>query len=86
MACSSTCPTQDHTSLGECLRSKGVAVTYCNSAGGRDYTASKQRDRDLEAYASARRQGVQPENTTRQAVEDSMILSNESGKAYRADV
>lgn len=85
MTCSSTCPTPGaHANLGECLRSKGVAVTYCNSAAGRDLTAAKKLDRDLDAYAAARAEGIQPAGTNRQAVEDAKILSDLSGRAFQA--
>lgn len=31
MACSSSCPTQDHESWGECVRSKGLAIAAVDS-------------------------------------------------------
>lgn len=85
MTCSSSCPTPGlHANLGECIRSKGVAVTYCNSASGRDLTAAKKVERDLDAYAAARAEGIQPAGTGRRQVEDAKILSDLSGKAFQA--
>lgn len=82
--CTSGCPTQDHASYSECLRSKGTKVAYCNSASGQDYTAQKTLDRDLDAYKAARAQGVQPASTQRSSVETAMRISNEAGKAWQA--
>lgn len=36
--CTSGCPTQDHATWGECVRSKGLRVAYCQSAKGHDFT------------------------------------------------
>lgn len=84
MACSSTCPTQDHASFGECMRNKGIRVAYCNSAGGHDYSKQKQWDKDLDAYADARRQGIQPASTDRSSVDEAVKLSNDYGVAAQA--
>lgn len=86
MSCSSGCLTKDHTSYGQCLRSKGVAATGLEVPGfmGRGRTAQKAWDRELNEYAAARKQGIQPATTslsdTRQAVE----LSNAAGVAFDA--
>lgn len=85
MACSSGCPTQDHASYGECLRSKGTRIAYTNSAAGQDYTKQKRWDRELDAYAAAKRQGIQPAGTTMTQITEAVQLSDSVGKAYRAD-
>lgn len=83
MACSSTCPTQDHQSFGECLRQKGIRVAYCGIGGG-DASTQKQWDRDLDAYSAARRQGIQPASTDRSSVDEAVKLSNDYGVAAQA--
>lgn len=79
MACSSTCPTRNHITLGECLRAKNVRIGW----EGQDATAEKRGKRDLEAYAAARRQGVQPDSTRRTDTDRAMRWSDEHGTAYR---
>lgn len=61
------------------MRAKNLAVV---DPDGRVHRANW--DKDLTAYADARRQGVQPENTSRRAVQDAMILSDVSGSAFHA--
>ncbi len=77
--CTSSCLTQDHASWGECVRSKHLAVM-----DGSLRVERANWDADLAAYESARKQGVQPAATTRQAVDDAMILSDLSGTAFQA--
>lgn len=77
--CSSGCRTRDHENWGQCQRAKNLAVV---DPEGR--VIRSKWDKDLDAYAAARRQGVQPENTSRRAVDDAMILSDVSGSAYQA--
>jgi len=83
MACSSGCPTQDHRSLGECLRSKGIRVAYCNTANNQDATQQKRWDRNIEAYKDARRQGIQPKTTKRIDVDAAVHMSNKTGVAFQ---
>jgi hypothetical protein len=51
---------------------------------GKDATAQKRWDRELAAYADAKRQGIQPDSTSLGAVRDAVDLSNEGGVAYDA--
>lgn len=85
MACTSSCSTPGaHQTFGECMRAKGLRIGYCNSAAGQDYTAQKQLDSDLAFYRDARRQGVQPASTRRDAVEAALDASNAHGEAFKA--
>ena len=68
MACRSGCPTQDHASWGECAREANLRVAYCGVGGG-DATKQKKWDNDLNAYYSARSEGIQPAGTARSQVE-----------------
>ena len=82
--CTTGCPTQDHSTYGECLRSKRTKVAYCASAKGFDFTQQKKWDRDLAAYSDARAQGIQPASTQRASVDAAVAMSNETGKAWDA--
>ena len=82
--CSASCLTRDHATWGECIRGKGLKISWANSAGGMDLTQEKKWQRDLDAYANARKQGIQPAGTSRQQVEDAKILSDQTGTAFQA--
>lgn len=84
MTCTSSCTTRDHATMGECLRSKGVRVAYCNSANNQDYTAQKKWDRNLDAYRELRKQGVQPSGSSPRQVRAAEAISDMTGEAYKA--
>lgn len=73
-----------HRSYGECMRSKGTKVAYCNSAGGQDYTKQRAWDRELDAYRDARAEGLQPAGTSIKKIEDAKRISDLTGTAFRA--
>jgi hypothetical protein len=81
--CSARCATKSHYTFGECLKDKGIrAIGYQVSRGRDDLNRT---DRELSAFRDAVNQGVMPDGTTKQKVEDAMILSNEVGAAYGED-
>ena len=87
MSCASSCKTQDHSSYGECLRSKRVATTGLETTNPSFATTRQKKwDKELDAYEAARKQGVQPEGTTLPKIQKAMRISEETGKAYRADL
>jgi hypothetical protein len=80
LACSSTCPTQDHESYGQCLRSKRLTVA--------DPQAHKHNQRvyaQCDAYADARRAGLQPETVFKKDVDFAWKETERTGTPYRAD-
>lgn len=78
------CPCDRHDSYGAHLRAKNVSVTHCRSAtGGRDLSAEKRNQRELDLYASARAQGIQPERTVTSNIRDALDRSDQMGKAYQ---
>lgn len=86
MACASSCRTQDHRTYGECVRSKGIATTGLETTSPSFATdRQKKWDRELNAYESAVKQGVQPEGTTMPKIEQAMRISEATGTAYRAE-
>lgn len=85
MACRSGCKTKSHSSYHECLRDAGVRTYLASPSKGLDGSAQKAWDKDLHLYREARRQGIQPDGTTRPKIEAAMRLSNEAGAAYGRD-
>lgn len=83
--CTSGCRTRDHASYADCLKSKSVRVAYCDSAGGRDATAQKRWDSELEAYRRARKEGIQPDSTRMHSITEAVRLSDTAGAAYGRD-
>jgi len=84
MACSSSCLTRDHKTLGECIRSKGIGAVGVNISKGFDADTQKKWDRGLDAYRAARAEGIQPAATDRASVERAVRLSDAAGEAYQA--
>ena len=84
MACTSSCPTQDHKSWGDCIRSKNLKIAYCQSAAGKDYTQQKKWDKELGSYEAARKEGIQPQGTKTHHIENAKRLSDATGSAFDA--
>jgi hypothetical protein len=59
-------------------------VAYANEASGHDYTASRNWDKRLEAYAAARKEGIQPRSTQRSDVDRAVQISDKTGTAFQA--
>lgn len=70
MSCRSGCPTQDHASWGECARASGIQLGDLTGAG-----VARTTNRRLNAYADAKRQGIQPPTTRLHDVQASMRLA-----------
>lgn len=56
--CRSGCRTQNHASWGECARAASFQIGDLTGTGQKVVT-----DKRLDAYASAKRQGIQPQGT-----------------------
>lgn len=82
--CSASCPTKDHRSWGECVRSKGLRVLWAGSATelGMDATYQKKNERELELYRQTRKQGIQPDNTSTAAIQRALDASDKAGAPY----
>lgn len=80
MPCSSGCPTQDHATWGECVRSKSLQVA--------DVTAHKFNSgiyRQQDNYMNARNAGLQPESPFKKDVDFAWKQTEKNGVPYRAD-
>lgn len=82
MACTSSCPTQDHASWGECVRAKSLHIGYSRSAIGLDLSRQKRWDKRLREYREARRQGIQPRTSRLRDIREAVKVSNETGVAF----
>jgi hypothetical protein len=77
--CSSRCETRDHQTFGECVRNKGVSFQ------GSSLQEARKWDNELNGYASAVKQGMQPDGTTTQAVQQALDISDKAGAGYGVD-
>lgn len=81
-SCTTGCPTQDHASWGDCVRSKGLRLAYCQSAAGHDKTRQNKWDNELNEYRSAVAQGIEPESTATRDIRNAVAWSDKTGVAY----
>lgn len=85
MVCSSGCPNPgSHESYGECLRSKAPTIRGCG-IGGRDATAQRKWDREVDRARTLMSKGIMPENTFGPALDKAERISDATGVPYRAD-
>ena len=85
--CSTGCRTRDHASFAACMRDKGVRPVALESVSGPGFALERQKawDRELNEYAAARRQGIQPATTNLKDIRKALDASDAMGKPYRAD-
>ena len=79
--CRTGCPTQDHESYSQCLQESNLQMSTGDA--GRP-SSQKKWDAELNAYQSARKQGIQPAGTTLKKIQEAVELSNKVGKAFDA--
>jgi hypothetical protein len=80
MPCRSGCPSQDHQSWGECARASRLQV-----AGVEAHQYNTNLNRQLDDYAVARRDGLQPETWRAADVNAAYRATDSLGVPYRAD-
>lgn len=85
MACRTGCRTKNHGSYHECLRAASITTSGASPSRGLDMTARKAWNAELDAYRAARRQGIQPDGTTKDKIEQAVRLSDQVGAAYGRD-
>lgn len=84
MACRSGCLTQDHATWGECARAANIKPVWVQHVRGLDRDREKAWERELDSYAAARKQGIQPASTKKRDIEKAVKVSDAFGKAYDA--
>lgn len=84
--CRSGCRTRDHDDWGSCARASNLRVGWMESTNGLSRVADRKTTSELHEYADLRKQGVQPEGTSRHAIESAKRISDATGKAYDSGV
>jgi hypothetical protein len=84
MTCSSSCPTRDHETFGECLRSKNIQANVAVPGTGYDPARNKRWDSRIDSYKEARSHGVQPAGTKRSQIDAAVKASDATGEAFVA--
>lgn len=80
-------PHSSHTDYVDGCFGCKVRTLELNSgdAGRADSMPQKKWDKELDAYKSARKQGIQPAGTTMKAVQEALDKSDKAGKAFNAN-
>jgi hypothetical protein len=84
MACRTGCPTQDHGSWGDCLVASNIQMN-AGDAGSNKAMSNKKWTNELDAYAKARSQGIQPAGTRLGQIREAEKASETLGRAYSAE-
>ena len=63
----------------------GTLQLNTGDAGRAEGMSKKKWDSELNSYAAARKQGIQPAGTTEKAVREAMDASQTLGRAYNAE-
>lgn len=85
MACRTGCKTKDHGSYAECLQAAGVGTFLVRASKGEDGTAQKKWDKELDSYRAARKEGIQPDGTKQDKIDEARRLSDKAGAGYGKD-
>ena len=80
MPCRSGCLTQDHASWGECARAASFEVSNVEA-----HKYNQKLYRQLDDYAAARKDGMQPETWRAKDVRAARAATDSLGTPYRAD-
>lgn len=83
MSCRSGCKTKDHATWGECARAANLKVSAVMESEFSD--AFRKTETDLNAYRTARANGIQPAGTTVEKVREAEAATRLLGKPYDAD-
>lgn len=73
--CRTGCPTKDHASWGECARASNLQI----NSDIKGIPRRRAWDKELSDYSDLRRQGLQPQGTTRQHIDNTRKAAD---KAY----
>ena len=62
----------------------GTLVMNAGDANSNLNVSTRKWDRELEAYRTARAQGIQPSGTSMKKVQEAVQISEKTGQAYKA--
>jgi len=85
MACRSGCRTQDHASYAQCCQDASIGAWMVAQSKGFDQATQRRWDGELGEYKALRKQGIQPDGTTRPHLEKAKMMSDKVGAAYGTD-
>jgi hypothetical protein len=78
----------DHIDSDSCTcfgcKAQTLQLATGDATGGRSMT-QKKWDQELNAYSTARKQGIQPAGTSLKKVQEAVDASNKAGKAFNAN-
>ena len=81
--CRSGCKTQDHESYSDCLQAANFGFAGCfPTRQGWDKDKEEKDEKELAAYRSAIKQGIEPRSTRMPDIQKAVEISNEAGKAF----
>lgn len=78
--CTSGCLTQDHSTYGECLKSKAPKVTTTDTRKG-DYAFRSNWNQEIKEYRDARKQGIQPKTSSLKDIREAVSVSQKLDQA-----
>lgn len=86
MSCRTGCPTQDHSSWGECLKASNLQLNTGDAKASLIHSGwtNKKWDNELKEYRDARAQGIQPKSTKTADIRAAVEASNATGVAFQA--
>lgn len=79
-ACTSGCPTQDHSSYGQCLKAKAPKVATADTRKG-DYAFRSNWNQEIKEYRDARKQGIQPKTSNLKDIRQAVSVSQKLDQA-----
>lgn len=84
MSCRTGCPTQNHSSWGDCLRASNIQMSTGDANGAVIESGwnKKRWNSELNLYREARAQGIQPDGTSIAKVRKAIDVSEKTGVAY----
>lgn len=74
--CTSGCPTKDHATYSECLRSKAPKVATEATRTG-DYAFRSNWTQEIKEYREARSQGIQPKTSSLKDIRTAVAASRQ---------
>lgn len=81
--CTSSCKTKDHASYGECLQQNSPMFAGCfPTRQGWDKDKENKDNKELSAYYSAVKQGIEPRSTKMKDIKAAVEISQAAGKAF----
>lgn len=81
MNCTSGCTSKNHSSYGECVRSKRLRTGVAKDSVS--YTTGNKFWTEIKEYRSARAEGIQPKSTQLADIRSAVALSRSSQTAVQ---